>query len=428
MALGAEVPANNPNNLMRSHVGQTGFTSVDPYSGVLSYHIPLVNIPENDGLSFYFALNSHLPNGQGENIADNSRNLFNLYPHMLPGLNVFVDQYGRTHNFKVSNNKNIYYSIDHWKEVRSNDWYIYTPDGVTYTLKLLNNVNWSYWPFNQWVVTEIKSKNGETTLTYNYDVRAGTIRNGVGANSTVLLTSITTDDNKIKLNYSPYCVYGRDCIKGYYLTNIKLNDKYTWRITSLAGGSSASNIMLPTKLTYPDGSIIKFNIDGGASQGSYSALHSITYSDGGKSDFTYSGTHVTQQTNSGPGVTTGTWNYSYAYPNGTTVTTVTGPNDKRELTFNGRYPNSNDWNTGLLINEKLYSADGKTLYQTIDKTWKEFTLPDSTIKAPELTKQVISRGGDCKMQSCMEYITEFKDFDSYGYPKTEVESSVKHTV
>ena len=41
MTLDTDAPANNPNSLMRAHVGQTGFTSVDPYSGSMIFHIPL---------------------------------------------------------------------------------------------------------------------------------------------------------------------------------------------------------------------------------------------------------------------------------------------------------------------------------------------------------------------------------------------------
>ena len=58
MTLDTDAPANNPNSLMRAHVGQTGFTSVDPYSGSMIFHIPIVNIPENDSLNLYFSLNS----------------------------------------------------------------------------------------------------------------------------------------------------------------------------------------------------------------------------------------------------------------------------------------------------------------------------------------------------------------------------------
>ncbi|ODN43251.1 hypothetical protein [Piscirickettsia litoralis] len=433
---GGDDSVNNSNSLTRAHVGQTELTSVDPYSGVLSYNIPIINIPENDGVNLHFSLNSHSVSqgltcpsyggglSCGYMSAGISRTNFDLVPvvtfDMKNPVASYTDFYGYNHTFiksdQASSQTLTYFSKDRLKTVfhRLADgsiwYYIYTPKGIQYKMIHIDRFPLQAYemPF---YLKQVISPNGGTVIDYTYK----------NSNGFVSLSSIT-DHRGNTLNF----IYNASGT----LQSINLNNKEVWGISSSILYTTVfhNNIYKINSITYPDGSKLQLQYSDKPSTGYYYPLKSIVYPDGGKSSFTYDGYRVTSQINSGPGVTSGTWKYNYIYPGGNTVTTVSGPDKKQIFNFDGTFPGSSEWSSGLLISKKLYSADGKILYQMTNKTWQSYTIPDSSLQAPELTKQVISRGGDCKTQSCMEYITEFKDFDSYGYPKTEVESSVKHTV
>ena len=357
-----------------------------------------------------------------------------------------------------------------------NDWVkgtIMAPNGTAYTLSTWQGANGLCHGVHQ-----IISPNHGTTLTYQYDGYCGITRitRNDGYTVTFHNTPINTGNNNIALDrldnlqtsdgrtwqfgYVPINVYSRYTMSyhPWTLASITLPNHTAWHFTTgtngynpaSLSGCGPSNIFishvsapngLKTDLAYGD-NLISMPCGSGDNTSQFDRV-AIPY--------------VKTKTLSGAGLSTATWQYQFPKMQAaglklsfsTTSTEIT-PTERIVYTFSPDqlqggllhviYPLPSPM-TGTLLTKAEYALDG-TLLQTTTYQWAKRTLsptylpfeysryvtlgpllpiPSSTpLLVPLLQSKTITRG-------TASYRQTFSNFDSYGLPQQEVDSSPQGT-
>lgn len=460
----------NSKELYRSMIQNAPVSKVDPFTGALIVHIPIVSIPGNDGLN----LNVVWSYRSGEDLPyyGNGR--------VTPGVvdvsssaekqqdPIFVDQYGHRHKLYLTGGQSCgewmcsgghYESTDHWHAELGVDTSgsngaigyvgtVYSPDGTSYEITNAWHNGYSYFS----PVLKIVSPHGGEAVNYTYDNQWH-------------LQTITMANYKLTFTY-------QHTDAGDYISKITNGDGNSWVFNnSTFSVSFLARLFRSNQLNsigLPDGSkwdfgwnSVSFNVK--APKGVYpkthysrppkDQIHTITYPDGAKSEFSLSSylletsgkggdtpaiprlatVYVTQQKDSGIGMNSVAWNYDYGlifpgWPNvdwpSTTgegidpyagsgkvyVTTVMSSHKKAIYRFQGSFYAATStvdqhiaesyWNNGLILSKDIYQLDGskQTLLQQNKFDWEpRLVAPGNFYELeadqPELKTHTITRGG-----------------------------------
>lgn len=397
---------------------------VDPYSGHVQIHLPLLTVPVGGGLSINVTVNNYQEYlnyfsnlGDGENLSTGivgiivSGNTKKFIPFM-------VDPEGHGHMFYprsmddvIGGESTTYYSTDNWKAVLVADpqivdigglkywvWYysgkVYAPTGTVYNIQDGHEAARSYSP-----VSEITNQTGKAWIKYSYN-------NG-------LISEITSS--------SGYNVTFNQISGGAYLSDMKTSDGKEWAFnyanSTYRGYKVLSKITLPTQLSYQFTAASKVCVF--ELRYAYKDVPvSITYPSGQSQTFTNTcsvalpsvppqfrgiGTYVVTSEKNDKLPPFDTINYEYQYDGsdgGKSTRTETYGNKKITSVFDDPgYPISQlipDWNNGLLQTQTITDTSSNKNLETITNNWQERQLSDldnGIHGQPELTKQVIQQNG-----------------------------------
>jgi hypothetical protein len=355
-------PYYEPNNkLYRSFIEQGDITHIDPFTGNLTMHLPLINIPGNDGLPLIVTLsfNNHMVRmfnqvAYNATIVSHAGYAWYFYTgdDRLGNLDQdgqsdngkeFIDPAGNIHTlYNISGRKCLntsydcstsYISKDNWYEHTDNHYgpqvagtgYVIAPNGVKYTLSETNpEFNDGYW-----FVTQITSPNGGTVLTYHYEDLDDNMR----------LSSITRNDGyEVDFDYQPMASARTT---QQFLKDIRTSDGRQWNINYVTFQYWLySDYSSPTisSITQPNGETWQFTphangatpYPGHNISGPYAILESTIKSPNGlvttltaqdnfnldNDNYIYmydrlAFPYVTSKSLSGGGFPTATWTYSY---------------------------------------------------------------------------------------------------------------------
>lgn len=315
---------------------------------------------------------------------------------------------------------------------------VHSPDGVVYTMDVIEHVwgetVYGYYPgHNIAYASEVRDSSGNY-LTYSYLESnwtfTETCMGGVFASSLPVLSadtprkrlgSISSSDGRyIDFDYQ----FKDGCGQYPQLDNVEFDGKI-WDYQYGNGGL--------VKVVLPDGSSWDyqynetFRHDFDANNYlDVKILTDITTPLDGKYVYAYnSDDEVKSRTvKDSDGSTIGSWSYTYSEGSTYNTTTITGPEKKTVSQYtNGK----GSWRYGYLYDEKVYDVSTGALEQTTTNTWQDLgqlgesefegepNFPKSLDHKVVLTYQSVSRDGST-------FNRDFNDFDSYGMPKTIVES------
>ncbi len=349
------------NLLYRSEIKLHEITHVDPFTGNVSLHLPLVAIPGGDGLPLQITGSYSLldPFVMGSDVSDRQHGYninrlgyrFNYFVGILEdktpytaSFPAFQDPSGNIHVLYPQNGSR-YYSKDHWQATLSKQAYprfqgsfiysgrVTSPNGTQYTVVSKGGFTSP--------VTQITSPNGQT-IQYTY---------ATGANG-VLLKVRTSDGYQLGFSYSYVAGVA-------VLTHMASSDGRHWYFKY----TTAHNSPVLYQILLPDGSQWQFNwkvlTDPDASDPQvYTVLADMTYPRGAKVAYTYGflpmvesaevnikqpdrmiDPYVIRVQKSGPFLPSATWTYTYDHmPNNQSYlygkhTMVTAPDRKTIYTF-----------------------------------------------------------------------------------------------
>ncbi|WP_162272295.1 RHS repeat protein, partial [Piscirickettsia litoralis] len=427
----------NSKEFYRSMIQNAPVSKVDPFTGALIVHIPLVSIPGNDSLN----LNVTWSYRSGEDVSpfEPNEGIFtglvetNLIDAFCdygsssspscndPNVVVFQDPSGGRHKLYTTSpsrggahgiGTRLFESMDGWRADLGVSYsgsgpyagfggWIYAPDGTTYHV-------FNSWPYTgESPVDQIVSPHGGEKITYAYS------RSGGGVRDPFHLQTITMGNYKL-------------IVSGSTITS---SDGKTWQIDPRTINGKTGPQPDPAYIKLPDKS--EWHLGWAGTQ-----INSIIYPDGGQSQFQLASysisdkqtaprlatTYVTKQTNSGPGITKGTWSYDYevtantgrwgykgnqAYTTGeaipaTLITKITSPGKEVDYQFLTAYDvgPTPSWQTGLLSNKTVYKIQDviKTPLEVSAYTWSKRHIAKSfgygfEIAQPQLATQTIKRVG-----------------------------------
>ncbi|MCS4295487.1 YD repeat-containing protein [Comamonas sp. BIGb0152] len=296
---------------------------------------------------------------------------------------------------------------------------VFSPDGVQYEMTHLVNMTGGVNPIFAWFTTKIINRNGNNA-TIKYKASA----------SSEISSIVTNDGRNIAFTYAD------SGARTPRLSQIRSAGQ-TWNYAYQAIPNVLYSYFL-TSVTRPDGTAWKYAYNGNLNNlpGSH-VMKNVTYPQGGIIKYTYDFVYFDNQANplsrstvvkSKSSSNGGNWSFAYT-PGGlnkydtTTATTPTG-----SIVYQHVGPNYSSsgtvWMVGLLISKKTGNTQTETYAWDKQKISSEnyfrpgafVTKVDSgETNAPILTKKTTVRDG-------ATYAMTNSQFDSYGNPRTVVES------
>ncbi|ODN43687.1 hypothetical protein BGC07_13230 [Piscirickettsia litoralis] len=435
-------------------------SKVDPFTGALIVHIPLVSIPGNDGLNLNVTWSFR--SGQDISPFESNEGIFtglvetnkvdvtcDFGQDMCndPNVAIFQDPSGSRHKFYAINpvdggahgiGSRPFESMDGWRADLGVSYsgsgpyagfsgWIYSPDGTSYHV-------FNSWPYTgQSPVDQIVSSHGGDKITYAYS------RSGGAGRDPFHLQSITMGNYKLT-------------ISGDTITS---SDGKVWQIDPRTINGKMGPQPDPTYIKLPDQS--EWHIGWAGTQ-----VNSITYPDGGMSSFTLGSynhkcsvsshlllriatTYVSAQINSGAGLASSSWKYNYddgkyqafCWNNNhepydpvpaNFTTKVISPGKEVDYVFLPGYveergmPIYTTWQSGLLTHKTTYKIQDiiKTPLEESAYTWSKRHITIAfhgypEIAQPQLETQTIKRAG-------ITYSTAYT-YDDDSMPTSISESS-----
>jgi YD repeat-containing protein len=448
----------------RTHLNQTPYEHIDPFSGILHLQFTDLVIPGNGGMDLKM-IRSYTSRGYtpenifgfrhvngvgwtlhfGRVVQGNDTICTNRVDNILdnPVLELPDGSRHIFYNHKTVNSTGpLFLSSERWKAEcfptsdGRNGLLVTSPEGIVYTMSHFRQTfAWSSNEFS-WYATKITDpNNNQINISY---------RNSL--NTYALIDSVTTSD-------------GRQLVFGYTdegTFNVRLTS-----ITARHGPTSAAWVTLRyeytkiagvngdywhlTRAVRPDGTAWVYAYHpvpttNPPEPGAFS-LRQVIHPSGGSTNYTYKyvefdnnfnnllNISVDQKTTAGPSVAPGTWNFSYAPGSGLgalDVTTITAPDGTYvfrhfgyraatsgtvwkigrliEKEFPGLHLERYDWGTQLISNEAQFR-------RVSDST----SVKDDTSVVPILLKRTIVRDGT-------SYITQYSNHDTFGNPRTITET------
>lgn len=293
---------------------------------------------------------------------------------------------------------------------------VYSPDGTRYDMTQVVTEASGTTPLYAWYVTKITDRNGNYA-TINYSASA----------SPQVSTVSTSDGRNLSFSYLDSGVFGSARI-----ASITASGSRTWNYTYQAISGVAGRYRL-TKVTPPTGGSWNYTYKtGSSSTAGVHLLETMSYPQGGAITYGYGHEYFDTQSNPlskstvvvSKSASGGSWSFSYAPGNSTTLDTTTVSTPAGTITYKHIGPkytsNGTVWKAGLLVEKKLGSVQTETYQWNSQKISSQnyyrpgafVTKVDSgTVNAPVLTQKTIQRDGT-------SYTTNYSNFDSYGNPKT----------
>ena len=311
---------------------------------------------------------------------------------------------------------------------------VMSPEGVQYTMNKREDryaLNGTY----SWYATQIKDRNNNTiSISYTDDPQGYK-----------LISQVTSSDGRL-ITFQ-HTGAGTPDVR---LASITANGfTWTYNYTKIPTSELAGDFWQLTSVVRPDGSGWSHAYNGRipTSPGSYE-MQRVTYPHGGTTDYSYgnafvnfdactgacaNNTVVTQKVTGGSSITPGTWTFAYSpdWNNSvtgdqTTVTTPSGSIVYNHFGFTTAVQGTM-WKIGLL--QKKETFNGSTLIQTEQLTWAPQVVSDEDYVRPSrstvirdlqtsaalLTQRSVTRDGTA-------YTTAYLNHDSFGNPRTVVES------
>jgi hypothetical protein len=457
-------PGIDPN---RAYVEQSFSESIDPFTGKLQLHYVDLHIPGNNGMDVmvqrsYTSLDDELTDQDPQSIigfgwtlhygrikrsktttcSGNQLNTSNDNPVLqLPD--------GKEEVFFYRANTSIsggyeYISKNNWVAEctgGSNDpadsWTVKSPDGRVYVMskKIQPDGDLAYW------YTKTITDSANNVITVNY--KGDSYDSFHGYNQKPFISSVTGQDITVAFSYlndnpSNYQhmrlrrVSANSRVVTYGYDRVGTTEHYRLDSVDLPG---ASNVTGSWNYKYH---INESNLSEN-NRGRFS-ISEVEYPKGGRINYTYehnyfiSGsnirtTSISTKNISGPSVTGGRWTYSYqksSSSNELDTTTIQAPDGTYTYKHYGAdgAVTGEVWRVGLL-REKQVTGGGTTQREIYDWVGRRISnetyngprrqLQDNAINAPLLERKVITRDGN-------NYTTDYRNFDSYGNPRTIVET------
>lgn len=455
-------PGINPN---RDYVNQNFSEYIDPFTGKLQLHYVDLYIPGNGGMDVkvqrsYTSLDGDLTNQDPQSImgfgwtvhygrikraktsscSGNDLTTSNDNPVLqLPDGKEEVFFYRKSTSLSGGYE---YVSKNNWiancsgSSYEGDSWTVKSPDGYVYAMskKIQPTGDLSYW----YTKTITDASGNVVTVKYlgdNYDLYHGYNQKPfISSVSGQGLTVTFTYKNQSPTNY-----------QNMRLQTVKANSQTVtyaydqvgsstdWRLVSvdLPGAAAETGAW---NYVY----LINENNLFDSTPGNLS-IKEIDYPKGGKIVYTYqhnyfdsssgvSTTSVHSKKTSGPGISSGTWTYSYqksAGSNDFDTTTITAPDGTytyKHYGYDAAMPGE-VWRIGLLY-QKQVSGSGATQTEVYDwgsriisdeKYNGPRSLNDTNIRAPVLDKKTITIGAD-------SFISDYQNFDPFGNPQAVVET------
>ncbi len=385
--------------------------SVNPATGMLSINIPLISIPQNDGLPLNVTLHYRTDgNPAGNTISlDNGWDIFSgLMPSIgkdspfwghICNYPVFLLPDGSSHMFypdatgcTPTVSQTLHYSKDHWKGMLQtynvaniNDFPFFkgsvtSPEGVTYTVD--HNIQ------------KITSTHGSTVITYTY-------QQVYSQNPHAYIPTTVSSNHGVTVTFA------------HVGSDTDVNNPY--RITSMTLGKSVwsfgyDNAHRLSSITRPGGGVwrMEYNSKNHLTdiQMPSGVRYSFTYTPG-VNNHIYAKTVVTSISKYSPRIPGSTIKYAYILPPVTNAagiyqenyeTDIIYPDKRKNLVFETGLVKTGTyyvpaWNKSLPAEAILRDTQGNVCQMTVNN-WGKRSLTDSggMTDAPELLTQTINRG------------------------------------
>ncbi len=464
-------PGINPNR--QYSVDLQGVETIDPFTGILRLSYKDLVIPGNGGLDIVINRTYHLAqqisgvvgvtpykNGRtttgmgwdihfGRILYDgalfpNGCQVSSIYTDGNPVLELPDGTRKVLFNKLSGSSSDEYITKDRWTATcidipngsyRDGGLLVTSPDGVKYTMNMLENYRGqAYIGDNNdaWHTTRIEDKNGNWISIQYVDK---------GTTQYAIIDRITSSDGRV-VDFT----YQNPTANEALLTRISANGQ-VWNYDYQALPNDALGYYFLDRVRGPEGLIWSYDYHT-SGDGLYS-LRRITTPYGGVVDYTYQErvanqgvvgglrtTAIDTKNTSGPGITDGTWDYSFGVSSNLDVTTIITPNGREvyrhcgeRAAFTGS-PATCQIDIGKLMSKEIY--DGSTLIQTEQYQWGESQISQQNEKYPtrgyyvpnvyatRLEQKVINRNGTI-------FTTEYSDFDVYDNPRRIEETSEGET-
>ncbi|MCU7829568.1 MAG: fibronectin type III domain-containing protein [Candidatus Thiodiazotropha sp. (ex Myrtea sp. 'scaly one' KF741663)] len=465
-------PGINPN---RDYIDQNFSEYIDPFTGKLQLHYVDLYIPGNGGMDLmvqrsYTSMDDELVNQDPQSIMGFGWTVHygrikrsgteSCSGHDLTNTNdnpVLQLPDGKEEVFVYRRNTTLsggyeYVSKNNWiancsgTSFQGDNWTVKSPDGYVYEMsrKVVGDSGLYYW-YTKTIkdaannVITVNYKGDQYDLFHNY-------------NKKPFITSVTSQGVTISFDYTND---NPATYKSMRLRTASANTQSPPQVVTY-GYDQVNNseeyrlvsVDLPGSTTETGSWGYKYIINESnlyiSTPGRFS-IGEVTYPKGGKINYTYlhnnfdssdgiASTSIYTKNTSGPNINGGTWTYSYQKStsfNDFDTTTISAPDGTytyKHYGYDAAAPGE-VWRIGLL-HEKTLTGGGGTQTEIFDWTSRIISdenytgprdLTDQYIYAPILDRKTITRDGN-------SFTTDYLNFDTYGNPKTIIETGTPGNV
>ena len=296
---------------------------------------------------------------------------------------------------------------------------VFSPDGMQYEMTHLVNMTGGVNPIFAWFTTKIIDRNGNNAV-INYKASASSEISNIVTSDGRNITFTYADSGARTPRISRISSAGQtwnyayqavpNVLYSYFLTSVTRPDGTSWKYQYNGNLNTLPGSHVMKDVTYPQGGVISYTYD-------------FVYFDGQANPLSRTTVVKGKRSNNG-----GNWSFRYAPGSRNTYDTTTVTTPTGTITYQHVGPNYSSsgtvWMVGLLMSKKTGNTQTETYTWDKQKISNEnyfrpgafVTKVDSgQTNAPILTKKTTVRDG-------ATYTITNSQFDSYGNPKTVVES------